>query len=586
MRDLALVSNRGPFAFSQRFIHEAEESLRTNTPPVPPTFGEGGLVQAMAGLLRGDRWRPIWIGASLGDKDIDVAYGHHNELFEKMHEHGYAPEYFPEIVIEPNKRIRFRYRDYDFYMRIVFFDTEHMHSYYTTFSNGFLWPLMHLTHSPLLYKTKEKVFPRPIFRKNDYLQYTSSNVTFAHTVFDETMKSRALWGKGDQFIVWNQDYHLMQVAERYKALVAAEGMAREESKRIRVGQFMHTPFFNVHEIQGLLREDKRRRMRGERFDPFPESIETVLQKLVWGMLANDFVGFHHKEYCDNYLEALQEWFPRYHVTIRQRAQFYEVSHPNGVTTLGVFPIGLDVGKILEATREDQRLVHRYGDQDLQEMMQNDKERGRYIFGGLERCDYTKGLVARLGIFANVLMRLRQEKREKFDARLYQVTAPSRSDNPEYRKLEGVIREQVRLKNEELSTDLEPIVRLDRGIPPPENYRFMREVDVMLVTPLEDGMNLVAFEYVLSQKYRSNRGLLVLGKCGAARVLRSAGFKEEDGVVYVDPLKEENAGGRVAEWLRRGVGISDRLIDYIEQEFRVDDWAQKNIEAIVGCRKLQ
>jgi hypothetical protein len=52
------------------------------------------------------------------------------------------------------------------------------------------------------------------------------------------------------------------------------------------------------------------------------------------------------------------------------------------------------------------------------------------------------------------------------------------------------------------------------------------------------------------------------------------------------LKEEGAGARIAESLRRGVGISDRLIDYIEQEFRVDDWAQKNIEAIVGCRKIQ
>jgi trehalose-6-phosphate synthase len=586
MRDLAIVSNRGPFAFSQRFIHEAEESLRRRTPPVPPRFGEGGLVQAMAGLLKSDRWRPIWIGASMGDKDIDVAYGHHNELFQEMHKRGYAPDRFPQIVMEPNKRIRFRYREYDFYMRIVFFDTEHMHSYYTTFSNGFLWPLMHLTSSPLLYKTKEKVFPRPIFRKNDYLQYTSSGVTFAHTVFDETKKSRALWDKGDQFIVWNQDYHLMQVAECYKALVAMEGLTREECERIRVGQFMHIPFFNIHEIQGLLREDKRRRIRGDRFDPFPESIETVLKKLTWGMLANDFVGFHHKEYCDNYLEALQEWFPKYHVTIRQRAQFYEVSYPNGVTTLGVFPIGLDVGKILEAIREDQPLVHRHGAEDLQEMMRNDRRSGRYIFGGLERCDYTKGLIARLGIFASALTRLRHGKRKKLDARLYQVTAPSRSDNPDYRNLESLVGEQVRLKNEELRTDIEPIVHLDQGIPPPENYRFMREVDVMLVTPLEDGMNLVAFEYVLSQKHRSNRGFLVLGRCGAARVLRGSGFKEEDGVVYVDPLKEESAGARIVECLRRGVEISERLIDYVEQECRVDDWAQKNIEAIVSCRKGQ
>jgi trehalose-6-phosphate synthase len=584
MRDLVIVSNRGPFAFSESFISQARESLRIHAPPVSPKFGEGGLVQAMAGLLKSGRWKPIWIGASLGDKDIDVAYGHHTELFEAMHERGYAPDRFPHIVLEPNKRIHFRYREYDFYMRLVFFDAEHMHSYYTTFANGFLWPLMHLTRSPLLYKTKERVFPRPVFRKNDYLQYTSSGVTFAHIVFDETKKSQPLWRKGDQFIVWNQDYHLMQVAECYKGLLHMEGLTQKERHRIHVGQFMHTPFFNIHEIQGLIREDKRRRKRTYRFDPFPESMESVLQKLTWGMLANDFVGFHHKEYCDNYLEALQEWFPRYHVTIRQREQFYEVSHPNGVTTLGVFPIGLDVHKILDAVKDDRTLEYQHEAEDLYEMIRNDRKSGRLIFGGLERCDYTKGLIARLEIFASALRRLRQVKGKRMDARLYQVTSPSRSDSPDYRNLESLLKEQVRVKNEGLGHDVEPIVHLGRGVPPPQNYRFMKEIDVMLVTPLEDGMNLVALEYILSQKHRRKRGLLVLGNCGAARVLRGSGFKEEDGVVYVDPSKEEHAGERIVELLLRGASLSGRLIDHVEREFRVDEWARKNIEAIVSSRK--
>ena len=109
---------------------------------------------------------------------------------------------------------------------------------------------------------------------------------------------------------------------------------------------------------------------------------------------------------------------------------------------------------------------------------------------------------------------------------------------------------------------------------------------MLVTPLEDGMNLVAFEYILSQKYRKprERGMLVLGTCGASRVLREKGFGEQDGVIYANPMKAKDAGERVAEAIRRERHLSDDLIDYVEKKRRVDDWAQDNIEAILNCRK--
>lgn len=586
MRDLVIVSNRAPFAFTESFMISTKEALSADAAPVAPKFGEGGLVQAMAGLLNAEKWNPIWVGASMGDRDIEVTRGHYESLFQEVQSKGYAPENFLMIRIDEDRRLHFRFKDYDFVMRLVFFDTEHMHSYYSKFANGFLWPLMHLTRSPLLYKSKERIFPRPVLDKNDYLQYTSSNVTFAHTVFDETLKSREVWGKGEDFVVWIQDYHLMQVAEFYNALLMAHGFSDEERGRIHVGQFMHTPFFNIHEIQGLIRDDKRRRMRGLRFDPFPEMIESVLQKLTWGMLSNDFIGFHHKEYCDNYLEALQEWFPRYHVDIRQRGQFYDVNHPNGVTTLGVFPIGLDVDRILSEVSEDKALQSQWGGAGLHEQIIEDKTRGCYIFGGLERCDYTKGLLARLDIFGNCLANLRKSKQKKKEARLYQVTAPSRSENPDYQNLEGILREEVLRKNRQLRRDSDPVVHIDEGIPPPQNYRFLKEVDVMLVTPLEDGMNLVAFEYVLAQKYRHQRGILVIGNCGAARVLGSAGFGPHDGVVSVNPVEPEDAGEKILNALMKGHGISDRLVEYLEQEFRVETWAEKNIDAIVNCRREQ
>lgn len=582
MKDLVIVSNRGPIAFSEAFLQQAEAALNSGNAPESPGFGEGGLVQAMAGLLKTERWNPIWMGASMGDRDIDVAIGNYSGLFRKMDESGYTPDTFPHIEIDPERRIRFIYKGYEFYTRLVFFDTEHMHSYYSKFANGFLWPLMHLTRGPLFYKSREKIYPRPFFEKNDFLQYTSSGVTFAHTIFDETKKSTSLWKQDDEFIVWTQDYHLMQVAESYKALLAAERFPEEKRKKIHLGHFMHTPFFDIHEIQSLLRDDKRSRIRSQRFDPFAESIESVLQKLTWGMLANDFIGFHHKVYCDNYLEALQEWFPRYHVDIRQTEQFYEIAHPNGITTVGVFPIGLDVHKILAELSKENPL--QYQKDNLYESMQEDRKRGRYIFGGLERCDYTKGLLARLGIFSRTLSKLTKWTDGKTEARLYQITAPSRFDNPAYRNLTDVIREEIVHSNSKLKRDYEPIVHIKEGLPPPQNYGFMQEVDVMLVTPLEDGMNLVAFEYILSQKQRKERGMLVLGNCGAARELKNTGFGAEDGIIYVDPLEEENAAEKVTSALRQGRCLSEKVVNYIERECRVDDWAQKNIDAIVNCRK--
>lgn len=586
MHNLVIVSNRGPYGFSEQVLTDAEQALQNGILPKKPKFGEGGLVQAMAGLLKPGKWNPIWVGASMGDKDLDVANGHYSELFKKMYQQGIAPEHFPHIEILPDKRIRFTFTEYDFNMRFVFFDTEHMHSYYNKFANGFLWPLMHLTREPLFYKIKRE-FPKPSFEKSDFLQYMSSSVTFANTTFDETRRNRKLWQKGDDFVVWIQDYHLMQVAEVYKTLLVEEGFSGDDKQRIHVGQFIHTPFFNIHDIQGLIREDKRNRLKAERLDPFPESVEQVLKRLTWGMLANDFIGFHTKEYCDNYLAALQEWFP---VDIRISQQFYEITHSNGVTTVGALPIGLDVDRIIPEIMPDKHLNYEWQGNNLNDLITEDKRQGRYVFGGLERRDYTKGLIERLKIFQHAMGILRNAGKngdaDKRDGRLYQITSPSRLANPAYQKLSEMLDKEIRAGNEKLAGSFEPIIHIDEGVPPPENYRFMRETDVMLVTPSEDGMNLVAMEYILSQKIKSpeDRGILVLGSSGAARIFRSKGFGEQDGIVYVNSGKAKNAGGKVAEALLSGARLSDRIINYVENECRVDDWAQNNMEAILNSRR--
>jgi trehalose 6-phosphate synthase len=296
------------------------------------------------------------------------------------------------------------------------------------------------------------------------------------------------------------------------------------------------------------------------------------------MLANDFIGFHTKEYCDNYLEALQEWFP---VDIRIRGRFYEIIHRDLITTIGALPIGLDVDKILSEVAGDKKLDFKLGKENLLSKINQDKKAGKYIFGGLERCDYTKGLVERLGVFYHALSKLKNEKK---DARLYQVTSPSRGDNPDYQVLHAIMAEEVEKINEKMGESA--VIHLDQGVPAPQNYRFMKEVDVMLVTPLDDGMNLVVFEYILSQKYKApeDRGFLVLGTSGASRVLGEKGFSEEDGIVYINPMRVKEAGDRTAMALSQGCRISDRVINYVERDRRVGDWAEQNMEAILNCRR--
>lgn len=577
MSDLVIVSNRGPFSFSEGFLSEAEQCLNEGRKPNPPKFGGGGLVQAMASLLKPGSWNPTWLGASMGNRDMDVARGHYAPLFERMKHEGHAPQDFPQIEIEPDTRIHFKYRDYDFHLRFVFFDTRHMHSYYSKFANGFLWPLMHLTRAPVFYK-KARGFPRPYFEKNDFIQYTSSGVTLANTVIDELDKRKEFWKTEEDVVVWNQDYHLMQISETIKALLVEEGLSNHEQQRINIGQFMHTPFFNIHEIQGLIREDKRSRVKMQVHDPFAEDIEGALQKLTWGMLANDFIGFHTKEYCDNYLEALQEWFP---VEIKVKGHFYEIIHQDRVTTIGAFPIGLDVDGILSEVSKEKTLEHETDGEDLYETIRRNRLHGAYIFGGLDRRDYTKGLMERGIIFQHALGKIRAKGK---DARFYQVTSPSRMDNPDYQYLEDTLSAEISRLNSRLEGM--PIVHLKDGIPPPQNYRFMKEVEVMLVTPLEDGMNLVAFEYILSQKYKrpEERGMLVLSTSGASRVLKDRGFGEDDGVILVDPVKPKAAADTIVRALDRGKRLSEAIIRYVETERRVDDWAEKNIDAILESRK--
>jgi trehalose-6-phosphate synthase len=267
------------------------------------------------------------------------------------------------------------------------------------------------------------------------------------------------------------------------------------------------------------------------------------------------------------------------VEIKVVEQFYQINHQGGVTTIGALPIGLDVETILVEVSNEKVLEYKFGGENLKDKILSDRKMGMSIFGGLERCDYTKGLLERLSIFQHSLNKLRSIGRE---ARFYQVTATSRLETPDYRDLQKILKQKILKMNDRLQGEY--IVHIDEGISPPQNYRFMKEIDVMFVTPLEDGMNLVAFEYILSQRYKrpEDRGILVLSTSGASRVLKHKGFSEEDGIVFVNPMRKKEAGYKAAEALIKGRHLSEKVIGYVERERRIDDWAEKNMDSILNC----
>ncbi len=77
-----------------------------------------------------------------------------------------------------------------------------------------------------------------------------------------------------------------------------------------------------------------------------------------------------------------------------------------------------------------------------------------------------------------------------------------------------------------------------------------------------------------------RGILALSTSGASRVLKEKGFGEENGIVYINPMKTKEAAGRIFRALEGEKRLSERLVDDVERERRVDEWAEKNIEAIL------
>ncbi|MDN5761909.1 MAG: trehalose-6-phosphate synthase [Microlunatus sp.] len=274
-------------------------------------------------------------------------------------------------------------------------------------------------------------------------------------------------------LVWVQDYQLQLVPQ----------MLRQLRPDLRIGFFLHIPFPPTELFQQLP-------WRGQ-----------ILQ----GLLGADLVGFQLPGGAQNFVRLVRQRFS--YETRRDR-----IRTPDGRTVVArAYPIAIDSTGMHELAMSDataQRAAE----------IRADLEDPKIVFLGVDRLDYTKGMPERIRAFGELIA---DGTFDPEDAVFLQVATPSRERVEQYRLLRDDIDRLVgRINGDTGRLGRPPIIYLHNSYPREEMAAMFRAADVMVVTPLRDGMNLVAKEYVACRE--GDTGALVLSEfAGAAKELRQA-----------------------------------------------------------------
>ena len=285
-------------------------------------------------------------------------------------------------------------------------------------------------------------------------------------------------------IFWIHDYHLTLVP-RY---------LRSKASESRIGFFWHIPFPRVEALREL---------------PFAGEV-------IAGLMASDAIGFHTRSYAENFMDAAEELFD---CRVDRRGR--RIDFEGRVLNIAVAPIGIDVAYFQSlaansATRTTARTIRSWIGSPR-------------LAVSVDRVDYTKGILERL----TALDRLFESRRElRGHLSLLQIATPSRETIPDYCHLDAELEAAVAHINGRYSTDRwQPVFHVRANLDHSQIVACYQAADLALVTPLRDGMNLVAKEYVASQTEES--GVLVLSQ--------HAGVADTFGAdaILIDPHEPES-----------------------------------------------
>ncbi len=298
--------------------------------------------------------------------------------------------------------------------------------------------------------------------------YQKVNRKFAETIIKNI---------GPRDYIWVHDYHLMNVAQELRRM----GLQQD------IGFFLHIPFPPLD----------------------------IYLKLPWrfqilrSLLSFDLLGFQTLRDRRNFFQCIRTLIKE--ITIQGKGQVVTVIHEDREVRVGGFPISIDFNEFAHiASSRDVADKAWFIHEDHSE---------RQIILGVDRLDYTKGIPNRLEAFRNTLVRY-PELRGKVT--FVQIVVPSREEIPEYYRLKTEIERMVgEINGQFTQSDWIPIHYIYRRLSKTELNAYYRTAEIALITPLKDGMNLVAKEYCASNL--EEEGVLILSEFvgGAAQLQKWA-----------------------------------------------------------------
>ncbi len=404
---------------------------------------------------------------------------------------------------------------------------KEVEGFYYGFSNRTIWPLFHyfLEYSE--------------FELESWNTYKTVNQKFADAILEHADNNDT---------IWVHDYQLMLVPQ----------MVRQKRLDISIGFFLHIPFPSFEIFRTL---------------PWRKEI-------LEGLLGADLIGFHIYDYERHFLSSVRR-------LLGLEVSFNEIYLENRVIKVDSFPMGIDYKKFHDAAK-----VHENTDSNQQSELQqrlnqhkkNDPE-AKFLLS-IDRLDYSKGIAKRLNAFEYFLNKYPQYKEK---VRLVILAVPSRSNVPQYQLLKKEVDELVGRINGEFSTvSWTPIWYFYRSMPFENLIDLYTSSDIAWLTPLRDGMNLVAKEYIATRTHKT--GVLILSEmAGSANEMNEALLINPNNFEQIADALNEAINMPIEEQKARNEVLQRRL-----ERYNVEKWAnsfmnslqaQKNREAYNISKKL-
>lgn len=361
-----------------------------------------------------------------------------------------------------------------------------------------------------------------VFDKTYWKSYQTVNQIFCDEIVPHLTKSD---------IIWVHDYQLMLLP----------AMIREKLPHAQIGFFLHIPFPSFELLRNL---------------PWRDDI-------LHGILGADLIGFHEYDYVRHFLSSIYRICGHEH-------QLSQLNIEDRHIRVDAFPMGINYEKYADS------LSSPHVQAEISQLKNNDTK----TILSVDRLDYTKGILKRLEAY-DLFLTKHPEYRGKVS--LVMVAVPSRANVEQYALLRDDIEKLVGRINGTYGTlNWTPVSYLYRSLPFEQIAAMYNVADIALITPLRDGMNLVAKEFVAAQSSKDRQGILILSEmAGAASELSEA--------IVINPHDKETLVNAIVdalkmpqqERLRRNRLMQSRIARYT-----VSRWAHDFIEALQQVKAEQ